>query len=97
MLEDELHTGKDDTVDDDSVMTSKMVMEELMKLQDPLSHPNAVERGNGGMMAGREVESMDFDRGEEIAKVVEEELGHGKRNCKANMLYTCSLWLDHSG
>ncbi|KAF9223052.1 hypothetical protein BS17DRAFT_782291 [Gyrodon lividus] len=84
MLEDELNTGEDDTVDDDSVMMSKMVMEELMKLQDPLSHPNAVK-------------SMDFDRGEEIAKAVEEELGHGKRKRKANTLYTCSFWLDHSG
>ncbi|KAF9221284.1 hypothetical protein BS17DRAFT_785660, partial [Gyrodon lividus] len=74
-----------------------MVMEELMKLQDPLSHPNAVEWGNGGMMAGREVESMDFDGGEEIAKAVEEELGCGKRKHKANTLYTCSFWLDHSG
>ncbi|KAF9232439.1 CoA-transferase family III [Melanogaster broomeanus] len=34
------------------------------------SHPNAVEQGNGGMMAGGEVESMDFDGGEEIAKVL---------------------------
>ncbi|KAF9227642.1 hypothetical protein BS17DRAFT_774063 [Gyrodon lividus] len=73
-----------------------MVMEELTKLQDSPSYPNAVEQGKGGMMAGREVESMDFDRGKEIAKVVEEQLGHRKRKHKANMLYTHSFWLDQA-
>ncbi|KAF9231134.1 SMCs flexible hinge [Melanogaster broomeanus] len=48
-------------------------------------------------MALPEVKSMDFDGGEEIAKAVEEEPGRGKRKRKANTLYTCSFWLDHSG
>ncbi|KAH0832210.1 hypothetical protein J3R83DRAFT_13130 [Lanmaoa asiatica] len=47
------------------------------------------------VVATGEAESLDFCGGEAVTREVEEELGHGKRKRKANMLYSHRFWLSH--
>ncbi|KAG2054949.1 hypothetical protein BDR06DRAFT_971297 [Suillus hirtellus] len=50
---------------------------------------------DGSPIACGEVETMEFEGGEEVGLAVKEALGHGKRKQKANTLYSCLFWQHH--
>lgn len=90
VLEDKLSAEGGTAVDNDTAIPKV-----IMLISGNLATGVEVAEEGNGMVACGEAKSMDFKGCKEITMMVEEELRHGKRRHKANMLYSHTFWLNH--